>query len=86
MTAIATEVATATTDGTDAASRPRRRGIVFWITRYLPAEIVGTAAMVMAGLGVTLWTGNPAVIALAALFGEIVGFYAVLAVTIPEPR
>ncbi len=82
MTAIATEVATATTDGTDAASRPRRRGIVFWITRYLPAEIVGTAAMVMAGLGVTLWTGNPAVIALAALFGEIVGFYAVLAVTI----
>ena len=32
----------------DASRRraPRRRGIVFWIVRYLPAEIVGTAAMV----------------------------------------
>ena len=60
----------------------RRRGIVFWIVRYLPAEIAGTAAMVLAGLLVTIWTDNAAVIALAALLGEIVGFYAVLAVTI----
>lgn len=60
----------------------RRRGILFWIIRYLPAEIVGTAAMVIAGLGCALWTTSPAVIALAGLFGEIVGFYAVLAVTI----
>ena len=66
----------------DAATSVRRRGIVFWITRYLPAEIVGTAAMVMAGLLVTVWTENPALIALAALLGEIVGFYAVLAITI----
>ncbi|MHC2997758.1 hypothetical protein OB08_00400 [Microbacterium sp. HJ5] len=67
---------------TEAAAAPRRRGVVFWITRYLPAEIVGTAAMVIAGLGVTVWTDNPAIIALAALLGEIVGFYAVLAATI----
>ena len=59
-----------------------RRGIVFWIVRYLPAEIVGTASMVLAGLAVTLWTSQPALIALAALLGEIVGFYAVLAITI----
>ena len=32
-----------------------------------PAEIVGTAAMVIAGLVVTIWTDNAAVIALAAL-------------------
>ena len=61
---------------------PRRRGIVFWLVRYLPAEIVGTAAMVLGGLVVTIWTDNAAVIALAALVGEIIGFYTVLAITI----
>ena len=35
--------------------------------------------MVLAGLVVTIWTDNAAVIALAALVGEIIGFYAVLA-------
>lgn len=59
-----------------------KRGLWFWIVRYLPAEISGTAAMVIAGLGVTFWTDNPAAIAAAALVGEIVGFYAVLAVVI----
>jgi hypothetical protein len=59
-----------------------RRGVAFWICRYLPAEIVGTAAMVIAGLGVTVWTDAPAIVAIAALLGEILGFYAVLAVTI----
>ena len=38
--------------------------------------------MVLAGLVVTIWTDNAAVIALAALVGEIIGFYAVLAITI----
>ena len=63
-------------------TNPPRRGIVFWIVRYLPAEIVGTAAMVLAGLVVTVWTDSAAVIALAALVGEIIGFYTVLAITI----
>ncbi len=66
----------------ETADAPHRRGIVFWIVRYLPAEIVGTAAMVMAGLAVTVWTDAPALIAIAALLGETVGFYAVLAITI----
>lgn len=66
----------------DVVEARRRRGIVFWICRYLPAEIVGTAAMVIAGLGITAWSDAPAVIAIAALLGEIVGFYTVLAVTI----
>lgn len=60
----------------------RRRGLLFWVVRYLPAEIVGTAAMVLAGLGVTAWTDAPALIAIAAVVGESLGFYAVLAITI----
>ena len=67
---------------TELADAPKRRGIVFWVVRYLPAEIVGTAAMVMAGLAVTVWTDAPALIAIAALIGESIGFYAVLAITI----
>lgn len=63
------------------ASAPRR-GLAFWIARYLPAEIVGTAALVIGGLVVATWTDNPALVALGALVGETVGFYAVLAVTI----
>jgi hypothetical protein len=80
MTAIATGTVDATPE--EAVPAARGRGLAFWITRYLPAEIVGTAALVIAGLGVTLWTDNPAAVALAALLGEIVGFYAVLAATI----
>lgn len=67
---------TATTDA------PKRRGLLFWVIRYLPAEIVGTAAMIVAGLAVTAWTDVPALIALAAVVGESLGFYAVLAITI----
>ncbi len=67
---------------TEQATSASGRGIGFWIVRYLPAEIAGTAAMILAGLGVTFWTDNPAIIALAALVGEIVGFYVVLILVI----
>lgn len=80
ITADAAAAASADTAGNTAD--PRRRGLAFWIVRYLPAEIVGTAAMVLAGLTVTIWTDAPALIALAALIGESVGFYLVLAITI----
>lgn len=66
--------------GPDAA--PRRRGIVFWIVRYVPAEVAGTVTMVVGGLLATVWTDAAPLIAVAALLGEIIGFYAVLAVTI----
>lgn len=79
---VITHETVGTTQDAAATGPARRRGLVFWITRYLPAEIVGTAVMVIAGLGVTLWTDTPALIALAALIGETVGFYAVLSVTI----
>jgi len=74
--------ATAPERTADAKTEPARRKLVFWIVRYLPAELVGTAAMVIAGLLATMWTDAPALVALAALLGEIVGFYLVLAVTI----
>jgi hypothetical protein len=84
MSTITAEAAVAapTSDLDADAGDPRRRGIAFWIVRYLPAEIVGTAAMVLAGLAVTVWTDAPALIALAALVGESLGFYLVLAITI----
>jgi hypothetical protein len=78
--AMAPETAQTTAVQMDDARR--RRGLVFWIVRYLPAEVVGTAAMVFAGLLATVWTDAAPLIALAALVGEIIGFYAVLAVTI----
>jgi hypothetical protein len=65
-----------------AAPGRRRRRLLFWVRRYLPAEIAGTAAMIAAGMLVTLWTTAPIAIALAALLGESLGFYLVLAVTI----
>lgn len=59
-----------------------RRGILFWVKRYLPAEIAGTAVMLVAGLAVSSWLGAPAAVAIAAVVGESVGFYGVLAVVI----
>ena len=84
MSAVAAETSTESPAdaATDVGATGRRRGIAFWIVRYLPAEIVGTAAMIIAGLAVTIWTDAPALIAIAALLGEIVGFYIVLAITI----
>ncbi|MFD4961044.1 hypothetical protein [Microbacterium sp. NPDC058389] len=74
--------ATAPARRPDAKTPPARRKLVFWIVRYLPAELVGTAAMVIGGMLATMWTDIPALVALAALVGEIIGFYLVLAVTI----
>ncbi|NYE19120.1 hypothetical protein [Microbacterium immunditiarum] len=65
-----------------ADARVVRRGPMFWVCRYLPGEIAGTAALVLAGLGVTVWTDAPIAIALAGLVGAVIGFYGVLAVTI----
>lgn len=75
----------ATTTTVD-ASPARRRGIAFWIARYLPAEIAGTAAMIAAGLAVAVWTDNPALIAGAALVGEIIGFYLVLGLVVAREQ
>lgn len=78
-----TDAAAARTRAAQAPSAPQTpRGVWFWISRYLTAEIAGTAAMILAGLGVTIWTDNPAAIAVAGLIGETIGFYAVLAVSI----
>ncbi|GAA2973244.1 hypothetical protein JOD63_000212 [Microbacterium terrae] len=80
MSAISTALGPSSVDTGSAARRPH--GVMFWIARYLPAEIVGTAAMVVGGLLAGMATDSPALIAAAALLGEIVGFYAVLAITV----
>ena len=82
MTAITHGPATVDPTDDDASPASRSRGVVFWITRYLPAEIVGTAVMIIAGLGVTIWTAHPAAVAVAGLLGETLGFYALLAVSV----
>ena len=88
MATIDASLATSATDPERTATPPeadgraRPRGLLFWIARYLPAEVAGTAAMVIGGLLASAWTTATPLIALAALVGEIVGFYAVLAVTI----
>lgn len=60
----------------------RGRGLRFWLARYLPAEIAGTGAMLAAGLAVSALTDDAAPIAVAALLGEILGFYLVLGATV----
>ena len=59
-----------------------RRGLPFWIKRYLPAEVAGSATLFVAGMTMSAGTDSPAAIAYAAAFGEIVGFYLVLGVTV----
>jgi len=56
-----------------------RPGLPFWLRRYLPAEVAGSATLLLAGLLVSASTDSPAAIAVAATLGEIVGFYLVLA-------
>lgn len=82
MSANHTPAVTTTVD----AETARGRGIVFWVVRYLPAEIAGTAAMIVAGLAVTVRTDNSALIAGAALVGEIIGFYVVLGVVVAREQ
>ena len=81
-TAAITPAPTATDGDAAADATQSRRGLLDGLARYLPAEITGTAVMVVAGQLATLWTDAAPLIAMDALLGEIAGFYAVLAVTI----
>jgi hypothetical protein len=62
------------------ASEPR--GLPFWIKRYFPAEVAGSATLFLAGLTMSGVTDSPAAIAYVATIGEIVGFYLVLGATV----
>lgn len=73
---------TALETATPTASAAPRRGILFWIRRYLPAEIAGTVTLLVAGLAVGAWTDHPMLMAGAAVVGENLGFYGVLAVAV----
>lgn len=52
------------------------------IRRHLPAEVAGTATMIVVGLAVATWTPSPAAIAVGGLLGATFGFAIVLAVTV----
>lgn len=60
----------------------RARRVLFFLRRYLPAEVVGTLALLGAGLAADQLGEPDPVIALSALVGESLGFYGVLAVTV----
>ncbi|SDN61106.1 Diaminopimelate decarboxylase [Klenkia soli] len=53
------------------------RSSLFWLRRYLPAELAGTAALLLAGLLTLEHTGSVLGSAVAATVAESVGFYAV---------
>lgn len=67
-----------------AARPPRRalRALWFWIKRYLPPELAGTATMLIAGVAVAAAAAPAVVIGLVGTAAENVGFYSVAAVTV----
>lgn len=68
------------------AARPRAhralRALVFWIKRYLPPELAGTATMLVAGVAVAAAAAPAIVIGLVGTAAENVGFYCVAAITV----
>ena len=54
------------------------RAVVRWLRRYLPAELVCTPCALLAGFAATAFTGSLAAAAVAATWGENLGFYAVM--------
>lgn len=55
-----------------------RRKVKHWIARYLPAEVAGTIAAVVAGTVVYWSTHNAVATALAGAWGENAGYYGVI--------
>lgn len=72
----------------EVASPPWGRGrrlvrqMLFWIRRYLPAELVGTASLFLASWVAEGLGAGVVLIAYAAVIGESLGFYAVLGVAV----
>jgi len=54
------------------------RALLRWLRRYLPAELVCTPLALLAGFAATQLTGNAAAAAVAATWGENLGFYGVM--------
>jgi hypothetical protein len=61
------------------SSRPAScRTLLRWLRRYLPAELVAAPCALLSGLAVAELTGSSAAAALAATWGENVGFYGLM--------
>jgi len=64
-------------------SAPRSRlahSLLRWLRRYLPAELVSTPCALIGGVTATQWTGSAAAGAIAATWGENLGFYCAMLV------
>lgn len=57
-----------------------KQKIKTWLTRYLPAEIIGTVCAVALPTAVSLASGNAVVIAFMGAWGENAGFYGTMIV------
>jgi len=55
-----------------------RRSSLRWLRRYLPAELVGTPCALLCGWAAAELTGSTAVVAVAATWGENLGFYGLM--------
>jgi hypothetical protein len=62
---------------TSKTTRIARAGLR-WLRRYLPAELAATPCALLAGLTAWQLSASPALAALAATWGENVGFYGVM--------
>lgn len=71
-------------------SNPRRvdrltslgQRVLFWVRRYLPAEIVATASVLVVGMAALEWSKSAAVTAIAATVAENLAFYGVFLVAV----
>lgn len=58
------------------------RALWFWIKRYLPPELAGTATMLIGGIAVAAASAPAVVIGIVGTAAENVGFYSVAAITV----
>lgn len=63
-------------------ARARWRTLWFWVTRYLPPEIAGTATMLIGGVAVAAASAPALVVGIVGTLAENVGFYSVAAISV----
>lgn len=62
-----------------ARARRLRQRVLFWVRRYLPAEIISTASVLLIGTATFEWSTSVPLTAIVAIVVESLAFYAVFA-------
>ena len=57
-----------------------KKKILIWIKRYLPAEVIGSTCLFLAGLGANALFHNPFITAVSATWAEFLGYYGTIVV------